>query len=524
VLLVVSSTGGTPAVTFTYVNANDGATIDVVDGSIFAVGEEITIQDITNLERKVISNIATNTLTVPALTNGYAIGSPVYRSRVTTVNEYAEFKNSVDDPYDSVISSPLESHSATLAACAYSEDGNYLAVVSSISPYLYVYSISGDTYTKLDDPSSLPSGTPSTVAINADGTQIVINYASAPYLNFFKRVGSTLSELSDSTTTGAAVIQVDMDGDGTFIIAVTASSPYVHMFERASDTWTKLSNPASLPTAAGKGCGISSDGIYSHVVLGVASPNSIKVYKRTGSVFAVLAPPGTQVASSGKGTMSKDGTWIFAATSTTPRIVAYHRIGDVWTNIIYPSTANIGVVNIAITQDNKALLVGLNDSPYSWAFEIDGLTITERSTLTPTPAPTNQVGGLAFRLNGENSIYGQTVPPYYGNYKASLISFLITDMRYNITPVETVKQVIAWIQRNIISGYVLTASVSIVDTSDPESYNSMDKVTRTITGGEEDEFEYFGSIAEEKITLRITLTRTSTSDDAQITKILGAID
>ena len=33
-LLVVSSTGGTPAVTFTYVNENDGATIDVVDGLV----------------------------------------------------------------------------------------------------------------------------------------------------------------------------------------------------------------------------------------------------------------------------------------------------------------------------------------------------------------------------------------------------------------------------------------------------------------------------------------------------------
>lgn len=34
VLMVVSSTGGTPAVTFTYVNANDGSTIDVVDGLV----------------------------------------------------------------------------------------------------------------------------------------------------------------------------------------------------------------------------------------------------------------------------------------------------------------------------------------------------------------------------------------------------------------------------------------------------------------------------------------------------------
>ncbi len=31
-ILVVSSTGGTPALTFTYVNANTGSAIDVVDG------------------------------------------------------------------------------------------------------------------------------------------------------------------------------------------------------------------------------------------------------------------------------------------------------------------------------------------------------------------------------------------------------------------------------------------------------------------------------------------------------------
>lgn len=34
VIVAVTSTGGTPAVTFTYVNANDGSTIDVVNGLV----------------------------------------------------------------------------------------------------------------------------------------------------------------------------------------------------------------------------------------------------------------------------------------------------------------------------------------------------------------------------------------------------------------------------------------------------------------------------------------------------------
>ena len=34
VILTVTATGGTPAIYFTYVNANDGTTIDVVDGLV----------------------------------------------------------------------------------------------------------------------------------------------------------------------------------------------------------------------------------------------------------------------------------------------------------------------------------------------------------------------------------------------------------------------------------------------------------------------------------------------------------
>lgn len=33
-IIMVTSTGGTPAVTFTYVNANNGTTIDVVNGLV----------------------------------------------------------------------------------------------------------------------------------------------------------------------------------------------------------------------------------------------------------------------------------------------------------------------------------------------------------------------------------------------------------------------------------------------------------------------------------------------------------
>lgn len=36
IILSVSATGGTPVVTITYCNANDGSTVDIVDGSVMS--------------------------------------------------------------------------------------------------------------------------------------------------------------------------------------------------------------------------------------------------------------------------------------------------------------------------------------------------------------------------------------------------------------------------------------------------------------------------------------------------------
>ena len=90
------------------------------------------------------------------------------------------------------------------------QGGDYLAVSHELSPFITIYKRSGDTFTKLSDPATLPTG---------DG------------------------------------IGVSFSGDGTYLAMAHISTPYIAIYKRSGDTFTKLSNPSDLPT--GDGVGVS---------------------------------------------------------------------------------------------------------------------------------------------------------------------------------------------------------------------------------------------------------------------------
>ena len=117
----------------------------------------------------------------------------------------------------------------------------YLSVAHLSSPYITIYKRSGDTFTKLSDPSSLPAGDGSGCAFSPDGAYLAVSHANSPYITIYKRSG---------------------------------------------DTFTKLSDPSSLPTGVGYGCAFSPDGTYLAVAHSV-SPY-ITIYKGGGEYRAYL--------------------------------------------------------------------------------------------------------------------------------------------------------------------------------------------------------------------------------------------
>lgn len=75
---------------------------------------------------------------------------------------------------------------------AFSPDGVYLAAGHGSSPYLTIYKRDGDTFTKLTNPSALPTGQVNGVAFSPDGVYLAAGQGNSPYLTIYKRDGIPL--------------------------------------------------------------------------------------------------------------------------------------------------------------------------------------------------------------------------------------------------------------------------------------------------------------------------------------------
>jgi len=251
--------------------------------------------------------------------------------------------------------------------CCFSLDGVYLAVVHDTSPYITIYKRSGDTFTKLSDPGTLPTG-------EAEGC------AFSPC--------------------------------GTYLAVVHHTSPYLTIYERSGDTFTKLSNPATLPGITAYGCDFSSDGNY----LAVTHQSGFIVYKISGSTFTE-----SDSFTLGQYTFycrfSPDNTYLTVATSGTPYIYIYRRIGDTFVKLSNPSTLPPSAAfEHNFTPDGKYLIIATGGSSYYLTiYEITGDTFTKIEDPEDMPPSTSE--GLAVSRDGKYIAVGHNLGVYMTVYK-----------------------------------------------------------------------------------------------------------
>ena len=180
-------------------------------------------------------------------------------------------------------------------AVAFSADGAFLAVAGTPSPFLYIYSRSGDTFTKLANPVGIPSTAGTAVAFSPDGTYLAVGSTSqlssgSPWLRVFKRSDTTFTNLS---LTGldlppGSVTSVSFSPDGVYLAAACNSGSSTRVYKRSGDVFTKVSDITDFPAQS---VAFSGDGLYLALgSLGSASP-SVVIYKRSGDTFTKLANP-----------------------------------------------------------------------------------------------------------------------------------------------------------------------------------------------------------------------------------------
>jgi WD40 repeat protein len=316
------------------------------------------------------------------------------------------------------LSDPSDLPTNNVNSVSFSLDGTYMAVASFASPYILIYKRNGNTFTKLSNPADLPPASAQGVAFSPDGVYLSVAHGTTPYITIYKRSGDTFAKLTDpdSLPTGNGY-RTAFSPDGTYLSVTQEFSPYINIYKRSGDTFAKLANPADLPTGDARGVSFTSDGTYLAVAHFV-SPY-VTIYKRSGDTFTKLSDPATLPTGAGGGaSFSTDGVYLSISHAVTPFVTIYKRTGDTFTKLIDPGTLPTGTgIGTAFSSDGAYLSVAHLVSPFITTYKRTGDTFTKLSD--PATPPTASANSVSFSSDGSYLGVGGTFTKYIFIYKRS---------------------------------------------------------------------------------------------------------
>jgi alpha-tubulin suppressor-like RCC1 family protein len=310
---------------------------------------------------------------------------------------------------------PSDSTSGT----AWSPNETYLSATSVNTPFLHIYKRSGDTFTKLANPASLPTSVGRETAWSPDSTYLAMTSSTTPFIHIYKRSGDTFTKLANpGTLPPSDSTGVSWSPDGTYLSVPSTTTPFVTIYKRSGDTFTKLSNPATLPAGAGNDTEWSSDGIYMTVAHAVTP--YVTIYKRSGDTFTKLANPATLSGSQCySASWSADMTYLTLGCFTTPFMITYKRSGDTFTKLSDPLTLPAGAAySMDWSEDGRYVIVTHDTSPYMSMYSRSGDTFTKISN--PSSLPTGAVWSSAWSPGDKYLALGMGSAPYLQIYKSPL--------------------------------------------------------------------------------------------------------
>jgi len=125
-------------------------------------------------------------------------------------------------------------------------------VAHASSPCITIYKRSGDTFTKLSDPSILPAGNGYGVTFDSTGTYLAIAHASSPCITIYRRSGDTFTKLPDpSTLPKSTGLGVTFDPTSTYLAVGHGGSPYITIYLASACLKTDLMSDVFIAEKAG---------------------------------------------------------------------------------------------------------------------------------------------------------------------------------------------------------------------------------------------------------------------------------
>jgi WD40 repeat protein len=503
--------------------AESATSITIEDDTGFAANKEYTIQQSDTKESFIPSAVTDNVLTVPALTNAFGVGAKVYRSNVLfdqgkmiagTVRS-TTFPTKIDDP-DTL-------PSGTCNGVAYSPGGRYMALASSLTPFLVLYKRVGDAYERLPNPSSIPGAACYCVAFSPDGTYLTVGHTSTyGHITYKITIATdTFTALTHPTAYPSGdVYGASYSPDSTYLALAHSYTPYVTIYKIENDVFSKLANPATLPPGTGNAIAFSPDGTY--LAIACTTTPFMAIYKRDVDSFNKLTNPTTIPTGIGKGvSWSKDSLYVAYAHTTTPFVSIYKRTVDSFAKLTNPDVLPAGNgTGACFSEDGVYLAIAHTTTPFVTLYEQLADVFTKIADSTSLPA--GNCLGVAFGFDDLYLTVVGSTTPYVTPYKTGT-QVTSVDARYDITPSADTAEVDAWAYRDVETNFSLDAYLSIVGASTDESFTIMDKTSTTITTDIVEE-KFVGTVetAGSVVTLKLTINKDAASTKA-VTKLLGAV-
>jgi WD40 repeat protein len=136
---------------------------------------------------------------------------------------------------------------------SFSGNDGYVALATNLTPFVYIYKRDGDTFTKLDNPSVLPTGIAIGVCFSNNSDYLVVAHVfSTRSVTIYKRDGDTFTKLSDLSIPSATARRVAFSKDDNYLAITIVSEPGLLIYERSGDNFTQVATPnINLPNAYG---------------------------------------------------------------------------------------------------------------------------------------------------------------------------------------------------------------------------------------------------------------------------------
>ena len=332
------------------------------------------------------------------------------------------FKN-VSGTWSRIDPTTLPSFGNTPYAVRWSPNGNYLLVTGS-SPIVAVYSRSGDTLTQLTNPAGLPTNAVYAAHWNpANSNQFAIAAAISPYLLIYTISGNTYSLTTSDSTIGGNAFAVDWNSTGTSIAVGYATAPYVKVYDFNGTTLTAAGAATSagstpqqirwLPDDTGFGL-VNGTSPYYHFY----TKSGTTITKQTLSLS--VTPTQTTYGLD----FSPDSATLYLATSSTP-LYAYTKSGNTYTRITTITNPPVGpCLDVTWSAALSRLVTYSTDYPFIRTFSRSGNTFTSteeiflraQTMVNTTNPPGSQVNAAKLNPQGTHLVTASNASTYVAFY------------------------------------------------------------------------------------------------------------